>query len=70
MPDEIRQHINNEEVFELADILVGLELSKEYQLCEIVLEAIDSKGYSFARRVDRVRNEMRIQAGLGTLKMF
>ena len=70
MPDEVRHLINTEKVFELSEILVGLEINKEYQLCEIILEAIDSKGYSFARRVDKVRNEMRIQAGLGSLKMF
>ena len=70
VPDEIKYLIEQEKVFELAQILVDLELEREYSLARIVLEAIDSKGFSFARRVDKVRNEMRIQVGLGPLKNF
>lgn len=70
VPDDIKHLINSEKVFELAEILVRLEIEKEYELCKIILQAIDSKGFSFSRRVDKVRNEMRIQAGLGNLRNF
>lgn len=70
MPDEIRHLINSEKVFELAELLVELEINRQYELCEIVLQAIESKGYSFSSRVDKIRNELRIRAGLGPLKMF
>lgn len=70
VPDEIKYMINTEKVLELANILVELEIKGEYHLAKIVLEAIDSKGFSFSRRVDKIRNELRIQAGLGPLKNF
>ncbi|MFD0992161.1 hypothetical protein [Tenacibaculum geojense] len=70
VPDEIRNMIENEKVFELSELLVELEINKNYELCKVILQAIDSKGFSFSRRVDKVRNEMRIQAGLGSLKNF
>ncbi|CDN79376.1 hypothetical protein [Elizabethkingia anophelis] len=70
LPDEIKTLIQSEKVFELSELLVDLELQGQYELCRIVLQAIDSKGFGFARRVDKVRNEMRIQAGLGPLKNF
>ena len=68
VPHEVKCLIEIEAVFELADILVELELRKEYALAKLVLEAIDSKGFSFANRVDTIRNEKRIQVGLGPLK--
>lgn len=70
VPDKLKTLIEQEDVFELAEILVGLELNKNYQLAKIVLDAIASKGFSFSRRVDKIRNEMRIKAGLGPLKNF
>jgi hypothetical protein len=70
VPNEIKTLIQQEKVFELSEILVQLELEHQYELCRIVLQAIDSKGFSFSRRIDKVRNEMRIQAGLGSLKNF
>tara|TARA_R110002110_G_scaffold104340_9_gene263165 strand:+ start:5245 stop:5559 length:315 start_codon:yes stop_codon:yes gene_type:complete len=70
VPDNFKLLIEEEEVFELAELLVGLELNKDYQLARIVLDAIASKGFSFSRRVDKIRNEMRIKVGLGPLKNF
>ncbi len=70
VPDEVKYMINSEQVFELSELLVELELERKYELCKIILQAIDSKGFSFSRRVDKVRNEMRIRAGLGNLKNF
>jgi hypothetical protein len=70
VPDKIKILIEQEGVFELAELLVGLELNKDYQLAKIVLDAISSKGFSFSRRVDKIRNEMRIKVGLGPLKHF
>lgn len=70
VPDNVRFMINSEQVFELAALLVELELKGEYELCKIILQAIDSKGFSFSTRVDKIRNEMRIQNGLGNLKKF
>lgn len=70
LPPDVKHMINQEHVFELAELLVRLELNEEYELAKIVLNGIDSKGFSFARRVDKIRNELRIQAGLGPLKNF
>lgn len=69
-PDEIKLLINTEQVFELSEILLDLEINRKFEMCRIILQAIDSKGFSFANRVDKIRSEMRIRAGLGTLKNF
>ncbi|NMH24969.1 hypothetical protein [Flavobacterium solisilvae] len=70
IPENVKELIVNEDVFELAEFLVHLELKKEYAMMRMILEAIEHKGFSFAKRVDRIRNEMRIKAGLGSLKHF
>jgi len=70
VPDEIKYLIANENVMELSLRLVELELEREYSLARLILDAIEIKGFSFSRRVDKVRNEMRIEAGLGPLKHF
>ena len=70
VPDEIKILIEEENVIELAEILVGLELEKEYEICRLILQAIDSKGFSFSNRVDKIRNEMRIQVVLGPLRKY
>lgn len=67
LPEEIRRLIIQERVLELASVLVELELDKNYKLAEMTLNAIDSQGFSFANRVDKIRNELRIEAGLGPL---
>ena len=46
------------------------QIKKQYSLALLILDAIDIKGFSFSRRVDKVRNEMRIQVGLGPLRSF
>jgi len=70
VPDEVKYLIANEKVIELSELLVELELEKEYSTARLILDAIEIKGFSFSRRVDKVRNEMRIEAGLGSLKHF
>ncbi len=70
VPDEVKYLIANEKVIELSELLVELELEKEYSTVRLILDAIEVKGFSFSRRVDKVRNEMRIEAGLGPLKNF
>ena len=70
LPPEVQTMIHNEDVFGLSELLVELELNKSYGVAKMVLEAIGSKGFGFERRVDKVRNEMRIKAGLGPLKNF
>ncbi|OAD40670.1 hypothetical protein [Polaribacter atrinae] len=70
VPDEIKEMIDSENVFDLSEILVDLELNQEYKEAKIILEAINSKGMNFSRRVDKIRNEMRIKAGLGPLQHF
>jgi hypothetical protein len=70
VPDEVKFMINSEQVFELSELLVHLEQEREFELCKVILQAIDSKGFAFSRRVDKVRNEMRIRAGMGSLKNF
>jgi preprotein translocase subunit YajC len=70
VPDEVKYLIANEKVIELSELLVKLELEKEYSTARLIIDAIEIKGFSFSRRVDKVRNEMRIEAGLGPLKHF
>ncbi|WP_336071033.1 hypothetical protein [Mesoflavibacter sp. CH_XMU1404-2] len=70
LPSEVQNMIHQEDVFGLSELLVELELNKSYGPAKLILEAIDSKGFAFSRRVDKVRNEMRIKAGLGSLKHF
>lgn len=70
LPGEMKILIEQEEVFVLAEILVALELEKDFQSAKILLDAIASKGFGFSNRVDKIRNEMRIKAGLGPLKHF
>jgi preprotein translocase subunit YajC len=70
LPAEVQTMIHQEDVFELSELLVELELNKSYDVAKLVLDAIASKGFGFSRRVDKVRNEMRIKAGLGPLKHF
>jgi len=70
LPSEVQNMIHQEDVFGLSELLVELELNKSFGVAKMVLEAIDSKGFGFSRRVDKVRNEMRIKAGLGSLKQF
>lgn len=65
---EIKKLIDKEKVIELCDILVELELANNMEALDLILNACDSNGYSFMRRMDKVRNEMRIEAGLGKLK--
>lgn len=70
LPFEIKKLIVEEKVFELSELLVRLEIEQKYDLARIILDAINHKGFTFRNRVDKVRNEMRIQAGLGHLKHF
>lgn len=70
IPQEVQYLINNEKVIELAELLVALELDGKTNFASTILEAIDTKGFPFARRVEKIRNELRIQAGLGPLKTF
>lgn len=66
--DETKRLIQNEDVLELATLITGAEVEGDCQTANILLDACLNKGYSFAKRVDRVRNELRIKAGLGALK--
>ena len=68
--NQTKKLIINEDVFELASLITGSELEGDYRTSNILLDACLHKGYSFAKRVDRVRNELRIKAGLGKLKDF
>lgn len=70
VPEEVKVLIEQEDIFELAEILVGLEIMGKYELAKLILDAIASKGFGLSRRVDKIRNEMRIEAGLGSLKHF
>jgi len=70
VPAEVQTMIHQEDVFGLSELLVELELNRSYGPAKLILEAIASKGFGFSRRVDKVRNEMRIKAGLGSLKNF
>jgi len=66
--DETKRLILNEDVFEIAALITGAEVEGDHRAANILLDACLYKGYSFAKRVDRVRNELRIKAGLGALK--
>ncbi len=68
--DETKMLIMNEDVLELAIIITDCELSGDYRAGNVLLDACLHKGYSFSKRVDRVRNELRIKAGLGPLKQL
>ena len=68
--DETKMLLINEDVFELAAIITACELEGDYRTGNIILDACSHKGLSFANRVDRVRNELRIKSGLGQLKKF
>jgi len=68
--DETKRLIQNEDVLELASLITECEIAGDYRTGNILLDACLHKGYSFAKRVDRVRNELRIKAGLGPLKKF
>ena len=70
LPSEVQNLIHQEDVFALSELLVELEINKSYGPAKLILDAIASKGFGFSRRVDKVRNEMRIKAGLGSLKHF
>ncbi len=70
LPGEMKILIEQEEVIVLAEILVALELERDYEYAKTLLDAIAYKGFGFSRRVDKIRNEMRIKAGLGSLKHF
>ncbi len=64
----IQDLINNKKADELAKILVNLELEKRYKEGYMLLQAIEYKGFRFSYQVDKIRNELRIKAGLGPLK--
>lgn len=66
--NETKRLIQNEDVLELASLVTECELIGDYRAGNILLDACLYKGYTFAKRVDRVRNELRIKAGLGPLK--
>jgi hypothetical protein len=66
--DETKMLIQNEEVLELATLITGAEVEGDHRTANVLLDACLYKGYTFAKRVDRVRNELRIKAGLGPLK--
>jgi hypothetical protein len=66
--DETKRLILNEDVLELASLITSAELEGDYRTANILLDASLYKGYTFAKRVDRIRNELRIKAGLGALK--
>lgn len=67
---ETQRLIQNEDVLEIASLITGAEIEGDHRTANILLDACLNKGYSFAKRVDRVRNELRIKAGLGALKKF
>jgi len=54
VPEEVKVLIDQEEVFELAELLVELELDRKYELAKLILDAIASKSFGFSRRVDRI----------------
>lgn len=66
--DEVKMLILNEDIIQLATIVTACELEGDYRTCNIILDACSHRGLSLATRVDRVRNELRIKAGLGPLK--
>lgn len=70
LSDEAKMLILNEDVFKLASIITECELSGDYRTGNIIMDAYAYKGIGFATRVDRIRNELRIKAGLGPLKNF
>lgn len=68
--DETKELILNEDVLEIASLITGAEVEGDHRTANILLDACLHKGYSFAKRVDRVRNELRIKAGLKALKQL
>jgi hypothetical protein len=64
----IQDLIVNKKAEELAKIIVNLELEKRYKEGYTLLQAIEYKGMSFSYKVDKIRNILRIKAGLGPLK--
>lgn len=66
--DETKRLIQHEDVLELAALITGAETEGDHRTAGILLDACLHKGYSFAKRVDRVRNELRIKAGKGSLR--
>ncbi len=68
IPEEIQLMIMREDVLELAALITDLELRSEYRKANQILEACEHRGFSFVGRVDKVRNELRIKVGLGSLR--
>lgn len=70
IPKEVQILILEEDVFEIAALVTDLELKGQYTLGSQILDACSHKGFAFANRVDKIRNEIRIKVGLGNLKHF
>ena len=66
--EQTKSLIQNGDVLELAALITGAEIEGDNRAAGILLDACLHRGYSFAKRIDRVRNELRIKAGMGSLK--
>ena len=67
---EIQDLIEAEKVEELARIIVNLEVIKQNHLAGKILSGIEYRSLALAVKVDKVRNKLRIEEGLGNLKNF
>lgn len=59
LPFEIRTLIENNKSFELAELLVKIELDGHIQNLNILLKAIKYKNYELSGKVDSIRNDLR-----------
>jgi len=67
---EVKEMINNKDAEKLARLIVHLNIDGRIFETGQIMKAVDSKGVTFATKVDKYRNQIREELGIAPLRKF